>query len=714
MKKQSGLDEHLAPRPKSRGVVPLKDMLVEEMAFVRAARKLAPNEPLVGLALSGGGVRSGTISLGFLERLTERDLLQCFDYISSVSGGSYASGYLFASKQAFGESSYEALFGERAKHELLRTGRYLALGSGVRRYFQMVRLFAAYASSLVLSLAWLPALFVVAAGLMAALSEYVSVERSTTWALTIALLTALLPAVVRLVLLPIIDTAGRLARWAGRGAYLTATVASARSLTLLSQKIANYLEGVALLVIAGCLAIAGVAKAADWGIRALQGLSGQPVDFENRAFLTVAGSVALAFIIAVFAAADSWSLYAFFRNLIDSSFCGAAFRAAGRSQKESTLLQRLRSRWAAHFRDRVLLRDLGGLMTEPGSRRLPYPLFNAATYFRESKKAPGVRGKHINPMIWNATASAQAAPAYFLFSPRFCGTQETGYKRLNDRDQIYDNLMLADAITCSAASLTPLLYGNASLPVTVALMFGNLNLACFLPNPDSRARKFWSRFWPSRYIAMLRGGAPTNASSLLVADGAFADNLGVIELLRRRCSLITCVDSTFDPHYDFHDLRRLIARARVELGIEIRLPADAEERMRPSAITGFCATPLVVLDVEGTMPDGTVYTAKINYIKAALDEALRQDEGRWHGCYDAYHPQFPQETTGNQFFDPEQWHAYNTLGKVLADRFLDTFDFEYERMVSFEVGREFLVPSNRARATNGPQSTQTPSSSGSR
>src|SRR5262249_49006376 len=46
-------------------------------------------ENLVGLAFSGGGIRSATFNLGVLQRLQELDLLRSVDYLSTVSGGGY-------------------------------------------------------------------------------------------------------------------------------------------------------------------------------------------------------------------------------------------------------------------------------------------------------------------------------------------------------------------------------------------------------------------------------------------------------------------------------------------------------------------------------------------------------------------------------------------------------------------------------------------------
>ncbi len=59
--------------------------------YVSAARS-----GLMGLSLSGGGIRSATFNLGILQGLAELKLLRCFDYLSSVSGGGYIHQWLAA------------------------------------------------------------------------------------------------------------------------------------------------------------------------------------------------------------------------------------------------------------------------------------------------------------------------------------------------------------------------------------------------------------------------------------------------------------------------------------------------------------------------------------------------------------------------------------------------------------------------------------------
>src|SRR5207249_705301 len=64
-----------------------------DVAFPRAAgAKWQPadvTDDLVGLALSGGGIRSAMFNLGLLQALHANGLLRYVDYLSTVSGGSY-------------------------------------------------------------------------------------------------------------------------------------------------------------------------------------------------------------------------------------------------------------------------------------------------------------------------------------------------------------------------------------------------------------------------------------------------------------------------------------------------------------------------------------------------------------------------------------------------------------------------------------------------
>src|SRR2546423_5867886 len=64
-----------------------------------------------GLALSGGGERAASFSIGILKALYDNKLLDNIDVISSVSGGGFASYWLFTNyyrnqSKPFGEAAF--------------------------------------------------------------------------------------------------------------------------------------------------------------------------------------------------------------------------------------------------------------------------------------------------------------------------------------------------------------------------------------------------------------------------------------------------------------------------------------------------------------------------------------------------------------------------------------------------------------------------------
>jgi hypothetical protein len=75
-----------------------KELEILEAAAVAKRRKAAglgdERGPRAGLALSGGGIRSATFSIGVMQALARHRLLRRFDDLSTVSGGGYAGAFL--------------------------------------------------------------------------------------------------------------------------------------------------------------------------------------------------------------------------------------------------------------------------------------------------------------------------------------------------------------------------------------------------------------------------------------------------------------------------------------------------------------------------------------------------------------------------------------------------------------------------------------------
>src|SRR5262245_64986382 len=90
------------------GRLQFDEILGAEIAAINRRRRLLKREELspamgadghkvmdaVGLALSGGGVRSAAFSLGVLQALNHHDVVRNLDYVSTVSGGGYMGSSL--------------------------------------------------------------------------------------------------------------------------------------------------------------------------------------------------------------------------------------------------------------------------------------------------------------------------------------------------------------------------------------------------------------------------------------------------------------------------------------------------------------------------------------------------------------------------------------------------------------------------------------------
>jgi len=74
------------------------DAIIAEERELLDKRRAEKDEPLVGLAMSGGGIRSGTFNLGILRMLEKHGFLSLADYVSTVSGGGYIGSYFLANR----------------------------------------------------------------------------------------------------------------------------------------------------------------------------------------------------------------------------------------------------------------------------------------------------------------------------------------------------------------------------------------------------------------------------------------------------------------------------------------------------------------------------------------------------------------------------------------------------------------------------------------
>ena len=105
-----------------------------EAAAIRERRgnaRLAADAPVVGVALSGGGIRSATFCLGLFQALARQKLIRKIDYLSTVSGGGYFGSFLGCAFARHGQNAdtVEAALADNrswAVHWLRKNGRFLS------------------------------------------------------------------------------------------------------------------------------------------------------------------------------------------------------------------------------------------------------------------------------------------------------------------------------------------------------------------------------------------------------------------------------------------------------------------------------------------------------------------------------------------------------------------------------------------------------------
>jgi hypothetical protein len=101
---KAGIGSQVAVRGDFTNAATTKEIDCEERSFIFKRRRiLDPNfqprdeatlDDAIGLALSGGGIRSATVCLGVVQVLTKEKLFAEIDYLSTVSGGGYFGSFL--------------------------------------------------------------------------------------------------------------------------------------------------------------------------------------------------------------------------------------------------------------------------------------------------------------------------------------------------------------------------------------------------------------------------------------------------------------------------------------------------------------------------------------------------------------------------------------------------------------------------------------------
>lgn len=266
--------------------------------------------------------------------------------------------------------------------------------------------------------------------------------------------------------------------------------------------------------------------------------------------------------------------------------------------------------------------------------------------------------------------------AFFTMSRNHMGGPVTGYRTTVDMERLYPHLNLGTAVAISGAAAAPNMGRATKGGLTFALTLLNVRLGVWLPHPKLLAAAFYTNTAPGRALAwaaraVLRasprylwkemlGNVDASTNFVNVSDGGHLENLGLYELLRRRCRLIIVSDAEADPNMIFQGLADAVRLARIDLGVNVAIDIDA---IRPSGPGGLSA----VHGAVGRIDYGNNEVGYLIYLKSSLTG----DENVYIEKYKAVDAAFPHQTTADQFFDEEQFEAYRALGEHVASTVLE-------------------------------------------
>jgi hypothetical protein len=657
-----------------------------------------PGVERIGIACSGGGVRSAAYNLGALQALHEEDVFQRADYVSAVSGGAYiAAAHAIVHTSAgapggFGERfdfapgspeerflrSHLLYLADSTTHRA-RFATRLLLGAALNFVFFYILLFAISGP-----LAW----FLTSQLVHPELRARVVSLPGYLW------VAAVWPAAVGV----LIGWFGILWRFRSDANYRR-VVGVATAFVVLSATMVAVVIALPWLVVYVPHAVKAIAK---W----LPGVS-VPSRGERRNYVwllqllgasAVLGAVLrlvrknasrLALILAGFVVPVSIALTM-------SVLVGDA--AAGGIHGPMTIFGvYVGEHWAWWFGITALLLVFYGLSDQTTWSMHPfYKRRLASTYalvrtspseahaidYGDLLKLSAYRGERKPKLILCAAANVSDVGATptgrlatsFTFTPDEVGGPEVGWidtKTMEDRlgPRRKEDITIEAAVAISGAAISPAM-GKMTRPgVTALLTLFNARLGVWLPSPrwlhameETEPDTEWVQRPRAQYLFKeMLGRHRRDDLFVYVTDGGHWENLGLVELLRRGCTEIYCFDAAGDDIRSFFTLGEAVALARTELGVEIDIDPERLEPVKP------------VPKKEGgdprehrsqddhviarfTYPNGV--EGRILYCKAAITEDAPWDVK----AYGERTPAFPAHGTVDQFYSDQRFEAYRALG----------------------------------------------------
>jgi hypothetical protein len=362
-----------------------------------------------------------------------------------------------------------------------------------------------------------------------------------------------------------------------------------------------------------------------------------------------------------------------------------------------------RQRLATAFATRAVTVPGAGTDSDPIQVAVPYEPLELTSLSRY-----GRAGSHAQPFpefifaaAANLTGEARTPPGLtavsFTMSADWVGGPDVGWVRTATLEDACSPRLRRDVTVQAAVAISGAAFASAmgrfAAWYEIVLAVSGARLGAWLPNPaflgSLQAAQQGGRVidWTLPGLPSIRRGTyllrelfnihPSEERLLQVTDGGGYENLGIVELLRRRCTTIYCIDGGAERPPTAPGLAEAMTLAWTELGVEIKLtdPLTAEPGagvpLEPAtALAALNATLAKEPVIKGTitypaasgLPEGS--RTGVIYVARAL---LWPQMSYPLLSYAAQNPVFPQDSTGDQWFDDGQFSAYTQLGRELGE-----------------------------------------------
>jgi hypothetical protein len=259
----------------------------------------------------------------------------------------------------------------------------------------------------------------------------------------------------------------------------------------------------------------------------------------------------------------------------------------------------------------------------------------------------------------------------FSMTPFHCGNFRNGYRRSKDYGGPGGGISVGTAVTISGAAANPEMGQNSSPAMGFLMTLFNVRLGAWLGNTGERGLRTYKQPGPRQalrpLLTELFGLANADGHYINLSDGGHFDNLGLYEVVLRRCRYVFISDAGQDDKFTFEDLGNAIRKIRIDFGVRVEFLKEI--RILPRHPVGndpksgfYCATAIIHYEDM----DAGAEPGKLVYIKPTIC-------GSSPVPYDVYSysrasEMFPHEPTSDQWFSESQFESYRALGRHIFEQ----------------------------------------------